>query len=168
MPRGSGDHIPNQQFAQAQAIDLYIGFCICVPACTYIQLIFFGLYTICDDIEMFPICTPNNMSTRGDQVNGAKTAGGAATTTSPCHIFTLWNYSRPVPAPSLCQWRAQCRKDVSLLEKIICLGSIREQREKVPRIERECFISILKISICLIHCIIWDDSKDSCQYANMY
>ena len=23
--------------------------------------------------------------------------GGAATTTSPCHIFTLWNYSRPVP-----------------------------------------------------------------------
>jgi len=24
-------------------------------------------------------------------------AGGAATTTSPCHIFTLWNYSRPVP-----------------------------------------------------------------------
>lgn len=23
--------------------------------------------------------------------------GGSATTTSPCHIFTLWNYSRPVP-----------------------------------------------------------------------
>lgn len=64
---------------------------------------------------MFPICTPHNMSSRGDQVNGAKTAGGAATTTSPCHIFTLWNYSRPVPAPLLCQWRAQCRKDVSLL-----------------------------------------------------
>lgn len=79
---------------------------------------------------MFPICTPHNMSTRGDQVNGAKTAGGAATTTSPCHIFTLWNYSRPVPAPLLCQWRAQCRERCVPFGQIISSGSIREQCEK--------------------------------------
>lgn len=129
MARGSGHHIPNQQFTQAKAIELYIGFCTCTCMHLYTAGLF-CLCTTCDDIEMFPICTPHNMSTRGDQVNGAKTAGGAATTTSPCHIFTLWNYSRPVPAPSLCQWRAQCRERCVPFGQIISSGSIREQCEK--------------------------------------
>ena len=70
------------------------------------------------------------------EINGAKTAGGAATTTSPCHIFTLWNYSRPVPAPLLCQWRAQCRKDVSLLVKssaeVVYVSSVKKCEKKYP------------------------------------